>query len=64
MAPVDVRRYVAAHEVCHLLEMNHSARFWAHVASLDANYKENRKWLKDGGSDLMRVRFKSHQTGG
>ena len=62
MAPVDVRRYVAAHEVCHLLEMNHSPRFWAHVEGLDANYKENRKWLKEGGSDLMRVRFKSHQT--
>lgn len=64
MAPVAVRRYVTAHEVCHLLEMNHSPQFWGHVASLDANYKSNRKWLKDNGTALMRVRFRSHQTNG
>lgn len=64
MAPVAVRRYVAAHEVCHLLEMNHSPQFWAHVASLDAAYKTNRKWLREKGADLMRIRFKSPQTGG
>ncbi|MBO6506223.1 MAG: M48 family metallopeptidase [Kordiimonadaceae bacterium] len=64
MAPVDVRRYVAAHEVCHLLEMNHSPQFWAHVSSLDSRYKINRKWLREHGVDLMRLRFKNHQTDG
>ncbi len=64
MAPVVVRRYVTAHEVCHLLEMNHSPQFWSHVASLDSNYKSNRKWLKDNGAALMRIRFRNHQTNG
>lgn len=64
MAPVDVRGYVAAHEVCHLLEMNHSPQFWAHVSSLDPHYKANRKWLREHGADLMRLRFRNHQTVG
>ena len=34
MAPADVLAYVAAHEVAHLDQMNHSAPFWAVVASL------------------------------
>ena len=57
LAPVDVRRYVAAHEVAHLLEMNHSPRFWRHVEGLMPGYSLHRKWLRAHGSDLMRVRF-------
>lgn len=57
LAPVDVRRYVAAHEVAHLLEMNHSPRFWGHVEGLMPDYSLHRKWLRAHGSDLMRLRF-------
>lgn len=64
MAPTEIRRYVAAHEVCHLLEMNHSPAFWAHVQSVEPDYKPHRKWLRDHGSDLMRVRFRNPQTDG
>ncbi|WP_316861177.1 SprT family zinc-dependent metalloprotease [uncultured Cohaesibacter sp.] len=49
MAPPFVLDYLAAHEVAHLREMNHSDRFWAHVASLCPNYKPAQKWLKDNG---------------
>nr|MCR5673016.1 M48 family metallopeptidase [Lachnospiraceae bacterium] len=31
------------------LEMNHSARFWKHVAAVLPEYKTSRKWLKDEG---------------
>ena len=38
--------YVMAHEYCHMLEANHSSRFWAYVASLMPEYKAIQKLLK------------------
>ena len=33
--PRDLVRYVMVHELCHLLEPNHSDRFWAHLRGMD-----------------------------
>ena len=49
----EVLDYVAAHECAHLLEMNHSPRFWAHVAHCCPDHKRLRKWLKDNGRELI-----------
>ena len=58
MAPDDVLDYVAAHEVAHLLEMNHSPRFWAHVMRCCPQFDRQRGWLKSAdGRGLMKVRF-------
>lgn len=57
MAPPYVLRYVAAHEVAHLIEMNHSADFWAVVERIFPDHKEARKWLRDHGEELHRFRF-------
>ncbi len=57
MAPPDVLHYVAAHEVAHLAEMNHSAAFWAEVEKIYGPYKEPRRWLRDNGTELHRYRF-------
>ena len=57
MAPPEVLDYVAAHEVAHLVEMNHSAAFWAQVARLMPGYAAPRKWLRDEGGSLHRFRF-------
>lgn len=48
-APREVFRYVCVHELSHLKEFNHSARFWAWVESAMPNYKESEKWLKSRG---------------
>lgn len=45
-APPSVQDYVILHELAHLIEMNHSDRFWALVARYMPNYPEAEKWLK------------------
>lgn len=57
MAPPAVLDYVAAHEVAHLVEMNHSAAFWAVVAQLFPDHENCRAWLRENGDRLHRVRF-------
>jgi predicted metal-dependent hydrolase len=44
--------YVIIHELAHLIEMNHSDRFWALVSQAMPEYKEKEKWLKVNGSGL------------
>ncbi len=57
MAPREVQAYVAAHEVCHLIEMNHSDAYWTLVAGIYPDYKAKRSWLKNNGSVLHRYQF-------
>ncbi len=57
MAPPAVLDYVAAHEVAHLVEMNHSPAFWAVVTRLYPHWQVQRDWLKRHGGALQAVRF-------
>jgi len=57
MAPPEVLDYVAAHEVAHLAEMNHSPAFWAVVARLCPDHARHRAWLRREGGALHRYRF-------
>ncbi len=57
MAPPEVLRYVAAHEVAHLDEMNHSPAFWALTGKLMPDYHAPRRWLQENGAVLHRYRF-------
>ncbi len=45
-APPHLINYVVCHELAHLKEMNHSAKFWAVVASIYPDYKSAEKELK------------------
>jgi predicted metal-dependent hydrolase len=57
MAPRAVLDYVAAHEVAHLAEMNHSPAFWAVVGRLMPDYESPRGWLRTQGTALHALRF-------
>lgn len=53
LAPPFVLDYVAAHEVAHLVEMNHSPAFWATVERTLPDMERGRAWLKSHGRQLM-----------
>ena len=57
LAPKFVLDYVAAHEVAHLQEMNHSADFWRVVDQLYGPHSDARSWLQHEGPKLHRFRF-------
>ena len=57
MAPPEILHYVAAHEVAHLQEMNHSPAFWAVVDRIYGDHRPHRDWLRTHGADLHRYRF-------
>lgn len=57
MAPEEVLHYVAAHEVAHLAQMNHSKAFWDEVAKLFGPHQAERHWLRQHGEKLHRYRF-------
>jgi predicted metal-dependent hydrolase len=54
LAPPAILDYVAAHEVAHLLEMNHGARFWRLVAKSVPRLEQAKRWLREEGTDLHR----------
>ena len=44
--PDEAIDYVVVHELAHLVEMNHSDRFWSIVATVFPDYKSRKKLLK------------------
>jgi predicted metal-dependent hydrolase len=54
LAPRFVLDYLAAHEVTHLVEMNHSVRFWRLVQRICPDHQRAKAWLDVHGSDLHR----------
>ena len=54
LAPSFVLDYLAAHEVAHLIEMNHSGRFWRLVESICPHVGRAKAWLDAHGADLHR----------
>lgn len=55
MAPDAVLHYVVAHEVAHLVEMNHGPRFWKLVEKLVPDVERHRDWLNANRAWLLRI---------
>ena len=53
LLPDEVVNYVVVHELCHLIEMNHSKDFWSQVECIMPDYKKHKKWLKEHGNEIM-----------
>ncbi len=56
MAPLHVLDYVAAHEVAHLVRLDHSPAFWEVVGHLRPDWAGSRDWLRAHGAGLHRLR--------
>jgi predicted metal-dependent hydrolase len=54
LAPEDVSTYVVAHEVAHLVAMNHGPKFWRTVEELLPDHGDAKAWLSDHGVRLLR----------
>ncbi len=53
LMPEEIMDYVVVHELCHLIEMNHSKRFWDKVGEILPDYQRRRKWLKENGNRFL-----------
>jgi len=54
LSPPAVLDYLAAHEVAHLIEMNHSRKFWRVVAGVCPEWQRAKGWLNAHGAALHR----------
>jgi len=55
LAPPFILDYLAAHEVTHLRELNHSDRFWRLLNAISPDAERARKWLRREGAALHAV---------
>ncbi len=52
MTPLMIIDYVIVHELSHLVEHNHSSRFWVRVETIVPDYRARRAWLKANAQKL------------
>lgn len=56
LLPAEIIDSIVVHELCHIKQMNHSARFYSEIDKVFPNYKQCHLWLKqNGGMYLNRI---------
>ncbi len=53
LLPDEIIDSVVVHELCHIKQMNHSAKFYAEIEKVFPNYNRCRQWLKQNGNKYM-----------
>lgn len=53
-APLESLDYVVAHEVAHMIHLNHGKAFWSLCRELSDNYLDGEYWMRNHGQELMR----------
>jgi predicted metal-dependent hydrolase len=56
LAPPAILEYVVVHELCHLLELNHSPTFWSLLERSRPGWRAEAAWLRDHGWELAEYR--------
>lgn len=51
--PPFVVDYIILHELMHLRQMNHSAKFWDEVEKVCPNWRHAERWIKAHGREIM-----------
>jgi predicted metal-dependent hydrolase len=63
LAPPFVLDYLAAHEVAHLIELNHSPKFWRLLRKLNPDCDRAKVWLDSHGAELHRYGLDPRDAG-
>jgi hypothetical protein len=63
LAPRRILDYVVVHELCHLVHLDHSRRFWSLVERVRPDFREQRDWLGDHGWELLAYRPRHDAVG-
>lgn len=53
MAPAEILRYIVIHELAHLVEPYHSAKFWFIVKSHCTDFERHKAWLRNHQQAMM-----------
>ncbi len=53
MLPPSVINYVIIHELCHIIEPNHSKAFWLIIERFDKDYRKKKIWLSKYGREII-----------
>ena len=57
--PNYVSNYIIAHEVAHLVEFNHSKKFWNNVKKIYGNFKSANSWMEKNSKKFYRYGISS-----